>query len=364
VNRGATTTAVVASTAQPIVGAGVTYTATVTPAYTGPSTPSGTITFMDGATSIPGCAAQPLVGSRATCTVTYPATGSHAITAGYNSDANFTGSTSQPTTVTVVATPTATALAAPSPSPASTNQTITLTATVTPGIAGASQPTGTVAFLDGGAPISGCGAQPLTAGSSASSAACTVSYPAAGSHTITATYTGDANFAGSSSPPATVTVQGATAPGGGSGSPGPGIGSGTPHGLVLSRVAQSHNRWRERQGRPVRDARSVPVGTRFTFALSNPGRVTLAFIQILPGRRAGGRCLAPTKATHGARACRRTRTRGRLIQSAGAGTHHLGFDGRIGRTMLPSGDYTVTISAAGPSGGRSHTITLHFTIVG
>lgn len=365
VDRAATTTAVAASDTEPVLGTSVTYTATVTPASAGPAQPSGTVAFMDGGSSISGCAAQPLLGgSQATCSVPYPAAGSHTITASYGADANFTGSTSPPATVTVQATPTTTALAPPSPSPASTNQAVTLTATVTPGITGASQPTGTVAFLDGGAPISGCGAQPLTPGSSSSTAACTVSYPAAGSHTITATYTGDANFTGSSSPPATVTVQGATPPGGGSGSPAPGNGSGTPHDLVLSRVAQSHNRWRERQGRPAREVQFVPVGTRFTFNLSNPARVTLTFIEILPGRRAGGRCLAPTKATQGGRRCHRTRTRGRLVQSVGAGTHHLGFDGRIGRTMLSRGGYAVTISAAATSGARSHTITLHFTIVG
>jgi len=82
---------------------------------------------------------------------------------------------------------------------------------VTPGVAGAINPSGTVAFLDGGSAISGCGAQPVTAGSSSATATCTVSYPSAGSHTIAATYGGDTNFAGSSSPATTVTVQPVTA---------------------------------------------------------------------------------------------------------------------------------------------------------
>ena len=87
---------------------------------------------------------------------------------------------------------------------------VTYTATVTPGVPGASTPSGTAAFLDGGSPISICTAQPLTAGSSSATAGCTVSYPSAGSHTITAAYGGDANFTGSSSPVTTVTVQAAT----------------------------------------------------------------------------------------------------------------------------------------------------------
>ena len=81
---------------------------------------------------------------------------------------------------------------------------------MTPGAAGAINPSGTVAFQDGGSPISGCGAQPVTAGSSSATATCTTSYSSTGSHQITASYAGDANFAGSSSPATTVTVQPAT----------------------------------------------------------------------------------------------------------------------------------------------------------
>jgi isoaspartyl peptidase/L-asparaginase-like protein (Ntn-hydrolase superfamily) len=56
-------------------------------------------------------------------------------------------------------------------------------------------------------------------------------------------------------------------------------------------------------------------------------------------------------------------TRGRLVRSVGAGAHHLTFHGRIGRSTLPAGSYAVVVTAVAPSGARSRTITLHFTIV-
>jgi hypothetical protein len=475
VNRASTTTAVVPSNTEPIVGTSVTYTATVTPANTGPAQPTGAIEFLDDGGPIAGCTAQPLLaGSQATCTVVYPATGSHTIAASYGADANFTGSTSPPATVTVVATPTTTALATPSPSPASTNQAVTLTATVTtngtgtlapagtvafsgnagtisgcasqpltvsgssgtatcstsfpaagspqsltatfnpssgsdqaasisstqsltvnpaattadlqasstsppagtsvtytatvtPAATGASLPSGTIAFLDGEGPIPGCTAEPLTAGSSSSTATCTVPYTSGGAHTVTAGYAGDPNFSGSTSPEAMVTVQPSTTPsGGGSGGPTPGIGSGTPRaGLTLSQVAQTRTRWRELHARrTAAGLRQEPVGTRFTFTVSGAARVTFTFIQTLPGRRVGGRCVAPSTDTKRARACQRTRTRGRLVQSVAAGTHHLSFNGHLGHTTLPVGTYTLTLTAVTSDHTRSRTLTLHFTIVG
>jgi hypothetical protein len=79
------------------------------------------------------------------------------------------------------------------------------TASVTPGEA-----FGAVEFLDGGKPIEGCLAQTLTPGATSATATCEPSYKAAGSHSITATFTGDERFGGSTSSPAeTVTVKAA-----------------------------------------------------------------------------------------------------------------------------------------------------------
>jgi adhesin/invasin len=78
------------------VGADITYSATVTSAHGG-AFETGSVGFEDAGTPIPACAGQPLgAGGTATCTVSYAATGTHAITAVYHGDANFSGSTSTP----------------------------------------------------------------------------------------------------------------------------------------------------------------------------------------------------------------------------------------------------------------------------
>ncbi len=69
------------------------------------------------------------------------------------------------------------------------------TATVTVPSPGTGTPTGTVAFTDSGSPITGCSAVPLSV-TTPDVATCTTT-PSAGPHAIVATYSGDANYAGS-----------------------------------------------------------------------------------------------------------------------------------------------------------------------
>lgn len=70
-------------------------------------------------------------------------------------------------------------------------QSVTLTATVSGGV----NPTGTINFLDGTSSISGCSAVSL----SGTAATCTTSALSAGSHSITAAYSGDSNNAAATS---------------------------------------------------------------------------------------------------------------------------------------------------------------------
>ena len=80
-------------------------------------------------------------------------------------------------------------------------QPVTYTATVTAPAGTTGTPTGSVAFTDGGTgAIAGCAAQPLTASATTgtATASCTTSYPAAGSRTASADYSGDGSFAASS----------------------------------------------------------------------------------------------------------------------------------------------------------------------
>jgi hypothetical protein len=80
-----------------------------------------------------------------------------------------------------------------SANPAAVGASVTLVATVS-----GTAPTGTIAFTDGGVPISGCAAVAAGTSGNIATAVCTSSALAAGSHPIMATYAGDAVNASSS----------------------------------------------------------------------------------------------------------------------------------------------------------------------
>src|SRR5205085_577490 len=81
--------------------------------------------------------------------------------------------------------------------PSALGQAVTFTATVTSSATGT--PTGTVTFQDGASALG-------TSGRAAGRATFTTSGLTAGTHSITAIYGGDANFAGSTSPILTQTI--------------------------------------------------------------------------------------------------------------------------------------------------------------
>jgi uncharacterized repeat protein (TIGR03803 family) len=89
--------------------------------------------------------------------------------------------------------PSTTTVVTSTPNPSEEGQLVTLTATVGP--SGPPTPTGTVSFTSNGVAISGCTAVPLT---SQLMAVCTTSTLAVGTDAIVATYSGDANYSGSS----------------------------------------------------------------------------------------------------------------------------------------------------------------------
>jgi hypothetical protein len=92
---GATTTSLTSSGAA-VVGKSVTFTATVT----GTGSPSGTVTFKDGPTTL-GTA--PVSGTHATLITSSLSVGVHSITAVYSGDANFQSSSSTALSQTVTA---------------------------------------------------------------------------------------------------------------------------------------------------------------------------------------------------------------------------------------------------------------------
>ncbi len=193
-NQQSTTTSVVADINPTVFGEMVTFTATVT---TGTGTPTGTVEFFDGATSL---GTDTLDGSaQATLGVGNLPVGSRSITATYVGDTNYSGSTSSPITQTVNQASTTTALGS-SVNPSVFGQSVTFTATVTVVAPGGGTATGTVEFFDGATSL---GTDSLDGSGLAS---IDVSTLTVGGHSITATYGGATAYVGSTSSPLSQTV--------------------------------------------------------------------------------------------------------------------------------------------------------------
>ena len=193
-----TSTALTASATSIAAGQSVTFTATVSAS----STPSGTVTFYDGTTTL---GEGTLNGSGvATYATTALNAGSHSITAAYGGSSTFAASTSAATIITVSAptlTATTTALTA-SATTVNAGTDVSFSATVTP-FSGTGTPTGTVTFMNG---TTALGTGTLSGGAASYS----TSSLATGADSITAVYSGDSNFSGSTSTAVVVTVTAVT----------------------------------------------------------------------------------------------------------------------------------------------------------
>ena len=184
------TTTSLSSTPNPsVIGQTVTLTATVSPVPPAVGTPTGTVTFNDGTTSL-GTAT--LVNGTASLTISTLAVGSHPLTAAYSGGGNFQASTSATVTQTVNQGNTSTTLIS-TPNPSNVGQAVTLTATVSAVSPAAGVPTGTVTFRDGNTALA---VVTLVNGS----ASLTISTLATGNHSLTAVYGGSPSFLGSTSP--------------------------------------------------------------------------------------------------------------------------------------------------------------------
>jgi len=192
---GAITTGLVSvtrvSAPDPTVGATVTIAANVAAGPGNTGNPTGTVTFLDGTTSL---ATAPLVSGAAAVNASFADVGIHTVTAQYRGDGAFLPSSQK---IPLQVTGLATMLTLAAPADAAPGSAVTLTANITStgGI-----PTGDIVFHDGNtslgnAPLDGAGVALLR-----------INTLAAGAHSLTASYAGDEKFGGSTSAAATINI--------------------------------------------------------------------------------------------------------------------------------------------------------------
>jgi prepilin-type N-terminal cleavage/methylation domain-containing protein len=163
-------------------------TVTLTANFNLSSVKSGTVTFLDSNSAIPIGTAPVLTGGTATCTVSTLSVGNHTISAVFSGDAEYASSTSNTQSLTINQATTSTVVQA-APSSCAIGVPVTFTVNSLP-----SGAAGNVTFtsnISGDSmnivmPVSGGGAVTTFTFSSAT-----------GVHTITATYSGDIDYAGS-----------------------------------------------------------------------------------------------------------------------------------------------------------------------
>jgi large repetitive protein len=189
----ATTVSLASDVNHAAFGQVVNFTATIS----APGTPTGTVTFTEGSTTLTTGVA--VTSGKAIFPTSSLSAGTHTITATYSGDSNFGGSSGDDSSSPQVVTQAGSSITVSSSvSPASetsvVGQTVTFTATVVSAESGgAGTPTGTVTFQEGlnhNSTLAGSVA--MTSGH----ATFTTSTLALGPHTITASYLGDGNFGG------------------------------------------------------------------------------------------------------------------------------------------------------------------------
>jgi Pro-kumamolisin, activation domain/Bacterial Ig-like domain (group 3) len=187
-NKASTSTTVISSHNPSVFGQSVTFTATVAAVAPGNGTPTGTVTFKNGATVL-GTAA--LGSGKATFSTSALAVGSHSITAVYGGSIDYGISTSSVLTQTVNKAASSTTVTS-SLNPSTLGKSVTFTITVVTVAPGSGTPTGTVTLKNGATTV---GTAALASGKTTISTSALIH----GAHPMTAVYSGSAdNLSGTS----------------------------------------------------------------------------------------------------------------------------------------------------------------------
>lgn len=186
VNTAATSLVLGAQSVSPsVVGQSVAFPFTLSVVAPGAGTPTGTVTITAGAGE--SCTA---TLPTTTCSITFASAGARSVTASYAGTTNFAASTSSARAHSVNAAATTTTITSNTPNPSAAGQSVTVSWNVAVTAPGAGTPTGTVTITASG------GAETCQATLPATS--CAITLVGVGPRTLTATYTGTANFSGSS----------------------------------------------------------------------------------------------------------------------------------------------------------------------
>jgi IPT/TIG domain len=147
--------------------------------------------------------------------------------------------------------------------------------------------------------------------------------------------------------------------------PGAGGPAAVPVKLAVSGFGESASKWRRGSSQPRISSAGgrSPVGTTFSFSLNEAAAVSLEFSRLVPGRRVGGRCIAPRPALSRKPRCKRALAAGSLPLSGHTGTNKVVFQGHLSRTRsLSPGTYEVTANGRDARGVQAVSRTLSFTI--
>jgi len=138
----------------------------------------------------------------------------------------------------------------------------------------------------------------------------------------------------------------------------------TPASPSVTALTQSAAVWREANKLAQTSKGKPPIGTTFSFTLSEQDAVTLTFTQTTRGRKLQGRCVTQTATNNHNPSCTRNAVAGRLKLTGHQHANRVHFYGRLSSSnTLKRGRYTLTITTTDATGRRATSRSLNFTIV-